>query len=221
MAVVYDICRWIGVITGYPFRWIVFKTKFYYENEKAKRKVKGGALIISNHFNTFDFVHNVFVFFPRKLYVVASEHAFKNFIIRLGMKFWGGIKADRTTKSTKFIFESIRELKKGHLVQIFPEGHNTDDGNIQSFYPSYILIALKANVPIVPLIMDGHYGLFKRVHQMIGEPIYLSEYVREGKVTKGEIERLNEIVHAKALKLREEIDLRIQAHKNKRGGKKN
>lgn len=162
----------------------------------------------------------MFVFFPRKLYVVASEHAFKGFWIRLGMKFWGGIKADRVTKSTKFIFQSIREIKKGHLVQIFPEGHNTDDGKIHNFYPSYILIAHKANAPIVPLISDGQYGFFKRVHQIIGEPIYLSDYVKEGKVTKDEIERLNEIVYTKVLKLRKELDLRIQADKDKKRGKR-
>lgn len=220
MKFIYEFFRCVGVITGYPFRWLFFKTKFYYENENAHRRVKGGALIISNHYNTLDFVHNVFVFFPRKLYVVASEYAFKDFMIRLGMKFWGGIKADRTTKSSSFIFQSIRELKKGHLVQIFPEGHNTDDGKIHEFYPSYILIALKANVPIIPLIMDGQYGFNKRVHQIIGEPVNLSDYVKEGKVTKEEIERLNGIVHKKALELREELDRRIQADKNKRGGKK-
>ena len=220
MKIIYDIFRCIGVITGYPFRWLFFKTKFYYENERATKRIKGGALIISNHYNTLDFVHNVFVFFPRKLYVVASEYAFKSFWISLGMKFWGGIKADRVTRSSKFIFQSIREIKKGHLVQIFPEGHNTDDGKIHTFYPSYILIALKANAPIIPLVMDGQYGFNKRVHQIIGEPLNLSDYVSEGKVTKEEIERLNEIVHTKVLKLREELDMRIYADRNKRGGKK-
>lgn len=214
--ILYEIFRWIGVITGYPFKWLFFKTKIYYESEKAPRRVQGGALVISNHFNPLDFVQNVFVFFPRKLYVVASEHAFKNCWLRFGMKFWGGIQANRVTKSMSFVLQSIREIKKGHLVQIFPEGHNTDDGTIKAFYPSYIVIALKSGAPIVPVITDGNYGPLKRVHLMVGETIDLTGYLDGKKETKEDIERLNDIVREKVLQLREELDRRIEADRQKR-----
>ena len=214
---IYEIFRWIGVITGYPFRWLFFKDKIYYENERAKRRVKGGALIISNHFNPLDYVMNVFLFFPRKLYVVASEHAFKNRLISFGMKFWGGIEANRVTRSMTFITQSIREIKKGHLVLIFPEGHNTDDGTIKAFYPSYILIAHKANAPIVPVVSDGNYGPLKRVHLIVGESIDLADYITAPKVNKEEIARLNDIIREKVLALRAELDRRIEA--DKKGGK--
>ena len=216
MTILYDIFRWIGVIMGYPFKWLYFKTKIYYESPKVPKRVRGGALIITNHFNPLDYVKNVFLFFPRKLYVVASEHAFKNALIRFGMKFWGGIEANRVTRSMHFVSQSIREIKKGHLVQIFPEGHNTDDGTIKPFYSSYILIALKANAPIVPVITDGNYGLFKRVHLMIGEHIDLSAYLSGPKHTKEDIERLNQIVYQKVLQLRKELDLRIEADRKGR-----
>lgn len=212
----YEFFRWVGVITGYPFKWLYFKNKYYYENDRATRKFKGGALIITNHFNPLDYVMNVFVFFPRKLYVVASEHAFKDPWIRCGMKFWGGIQTNRNTKSVQFILESVRHLRKGHLVQIFPEGHNTDDGTIKAFYPSYILIALKAKTPIVPVITDGNYGFRKRVHLMVGEPINLADHTTEGKTSREEIDRLNELVRNKVLALREELDRRIEADKRKR-----
>ena len=213
---IYEIFRWIGVITGYPFRWLFFKDKIYYENERAKRRVKGGALIISNHFNPLDYVMNVFLFFPRKLYVVASEHAFKNRLISFGMKFWGGIEANRVTRSMTFITQSIREIKKGHLVLIFPEGHNTDDGTIKAFYPSYILIAHKANAPIVPVVSDGNYGPLKRVHLIVGESIDLTDYINAPKVNKEEIARLNDIIREKVLALRAELDRRIEADKKGR-----
>ncbi len=216
MKILYDIFRWIGVVTGYPFKWLYFKNKIYYETENVPKRVKGGALVISNHFNPLDYVLNVYVFFPRKLYVVASEHAFKNAFLRFGMKFWGGIQANRVTKSMHFVTESIREIKKGHLVQIFPEGHNTDDGTIKPFYSSYILIALKAKAPIVPVITDGNYGLFKRVHLMVGESIDLSAHITGPKATREDITRLNDMVYDKVLRLREELDRRIEADRKKR-----
>lgn len=216
MKILYDIFRWIGVVTGYPFKWLYFKNKIYYETENVPKRVKGGALVISNHFNPLDYVLNVYVFFPRKLYIVASEHAFKNAFLRFGMKFWGGIQANRVTKSMHFVTESIREIKKGHLVQIFPEGHNTDDGTIKPFYSSYILIALKAKAPIVPVITDGNYGLFKRVHLMVGESIDLSSHITGPKATREDITRLNDMVYEKVLRLRKELDQRVEADRKKR-----
>ena len=132
------------------------------------------------------------------------------------MKFWGGIEANRVTRSMRFVSQSIREIKCGHLVQIFPEGHNTDDGTIKPFYPSYILIALRANAPIVPVITDGNYGLFKRVHMIIGDSIDLSQYLSDSKAKKEDIARLNDIVYEKVLQLRKELDRRVEGDKERR-----
>ncbi len=207
MKKIYEIFRVIGILSGYPFNWLFFKKKFYYENKKKQGKfIKGGAVIISNHYNPLDYVSNVFVAFPRKLNVVASEDAFRNPFFAFGMKFWGGIMADRRTFSLKFTDISADIAKKGQLVQIFPEGHNTPDGEIKSFYPSYILIAIKANVPIVPIISDGRYGFFKRLHVMIGEKIYISDYLDINNYTRNDIYRANESIRNKILALKDELD---------------
>ncbi len=207
---IYDFFRWVGIVTGYPFYWLFFKNKIYYENDKARKRIKGGALIICNHYNLLDYVLNVFLFFPRTLYVVASEHAYKNALLRFGMKFWHGIRVDRTTMNMTFVSKSIREIKKGHLVLIFPEGHNTDDGTIKPFYPSYLLIALRSHAPIVPVITDGNYGPFKRVHTMFGEPIDLSVYFASERPTIDEIYKINDILYQKVLQLRENLQERIE-----------
>lgn len=212
--------RWIGVLTGYPVNWSFFTSKIYYENKAVtNRRIRGGALIIMNHYNPLDYVLSVFLFFPRMLYVVASEHAFKNWLISFGMKFWGGIKADRTTKSVHFITESAKKIKEGSLVEIFPEGHNTDDGTIKPFYPSYLLIAMRANAPIIPVVTDGNYGLFKRIHVMFGEQIDVSQYTGGKRASREDLERINGIVHQKMLDLREELDRRVENDRKK--GRKN
>ena len=216
MNILYEAGRWFGVITGIPVQWIYFTRKNYYESPNAKtRRRKGAALVIANHYNTLDFVMNVLNFFPRKLFIVASEYAFCHPLLRIGMKFWGGIECNRVTRSPRFIIESVRELKKGHLVMIFPEGHNTPDGKIHPFYPSYITIALRGDAPLLPVISDGNYGLFKRVHVMVGDPIDLKQYLTEEKPTREDIDRINGIVYEKVLALRAELDRRVQADKKK------
>ncbi len=213
--------RWVGVISGYPVNWALFTRKVYYEDKidyvKAK---KGGALIIENHYNPWDYVQSVFMFFPRMLYVVASEFAFKNALITFGMKFWGGIVCDRRTRSLRFVNVAAQKIKEGNLVLIFPEGHNTDDGTIKKFYPSYIKIALEAKCPIIPIITDGNYRLSKRLHVIIGKTIDLSEYIDWDNYTREDIYRLNDMVREKVLLLREKLDENIEKDREKRKGKK-
>ena len=219
MKFIYALGRWFGVITGLPVQWIYFTRKNYYESKNAKtRWHKGPALVIANHYSTLDFVWNVLNFFPRTLYVVASEYAFCHPLLRIGMKFWNGIECNRVTQSPRFIIEAARELKNGHLVLIFPEGHNTPDGKIHEFYPSYIAIALRGNAPLLPIVSDGNYGLFKRLHVMVGDPIDLKQYFDGDKATREDIERINGIVHNKMLELQAELYRRIE--QDKRGKKR-
>lgn len=213
MKFIREFIRLFAFATGYPAKWFFFKTKVYLENERAEKRVKGGALIVSNHFNPMDYIVNCFHFFPRKLCVVASEDGFSNWFFRFFIKCGGGIQANRITKNMRFVVESIRELRAGNLVQIFPEAHNTPDGKIHDFYPSYILIALRANVPIVLIVTDGNYGLFRRVHIMISEKIDLRQYVDTPRPSKEQIQQLNAIVHKRVLDLRQELDARVKGEK--------
>lgn len=209
--------RWVGIISGWPAQMVYFKRKVYFQNKKVQgRRIKGSALVISNHYNPADFVTNTFLLFPRMLYVVASEHAFKTPGLRLGMKFFGGIETDRNVKSMRFIHQSVAELKKGHLVQIFPEGHNTDDGRIHPFYPSYLVIALMGNAPIIPVISDGNYGLTKRLHVIIGEPIDLTDHFPGGKYTQEDLDRVNKMIYEHVLQLRQLLDEKVAAERRNR-----
>ena len=205
----FDFFRWLAIILGYPLQLIFFKRKTYYENSvKRKGWKKGGALIISNHYNVMDYFLNMFLVLPRKLNVVASEMPYQNKFLSFGMKFVGGIQANRITRDMSFITKSAEIIAKGQLVQIYPEGRNTDDGNIQPFKKSYIVIAHQVNSPIIPVVTDGNYGFFKRACVIIGNPIYVSDYIAStGPMpTKEELNETNEIIFNKVLELRQQLE---------------
>ncbi len=204
---IYDFFRWIGIITAYPLQLVFFKRKTYYEDkEDYKRHKKQGALVICNHYNVFDYMMAMFFMLPRKLYIVASEYSFRNKLISFGMRFFGGIHVDRVSKSMRFIDESIALIKKGKLVEIFPEGQNTPDGEIQEFKPSYIIIALRSDSAIIPIVTDGNYGFFRRAHILVGKAIYLSEYDIDGHSLKSEILEANDKIRKRMLSLKEQLD---------------
>lgn len=215
MIIIYEIFRWFGVLTGWPVQFVWFTRKTYYEDRKRQgRIVRGGALIISNHYNVLDYICNVFLFAFRKLYVVYAKTTSKWAI--LGMNFFGGIPVDRSSYHMPFMDECIRLLKKGRVVQIYPEAHITRDGNMLPFKPSYIYIALRAGVPIIPVIIDGNYGIFKRAHVIMGVPIDLGGRCADPlHPTHEEIRVLNEEIQAKCHALKADLDERVSGKRKK------
>ncbi len=204
---IYDFFRWYGIITAYPLQLLFFKRKTYYEDKKDyKRHKKQGALIISNHYNVFDYIMNLFFVLPRKLNIVASEYSFRNKLISFGMRFYGGIQANRISKSLRFVDESIALIKRGKLVQIFPEGQNTPDGEIHDFKPTYIIIALRADSAIIPIVTDGNYGFFRQTHTIVGKAIYMSEYGIDAHSSKEEILEANEKIRQRVIGLKAQLD---------------
>ena len=209
---IYEIFRIFGTVTGYPAQLLFFKRKTYYEGGKRRRAFKGGKLVISNHYNVLDYVMSCFVVFPRKLHAVTSEAPFKSKLVTFLMRFWGCIKCDRETRSMRFMDVAADVLKNGKLVQIFPEGHNTPDGKIHEFKHSYLVIAHRSGAPIVPVVTDGNYGVFKRTHVIIGKEIDVSPFFDPERrtPTREELKTANEYVYNKVLALREELENKKQ-----------
>ena len=217
MGFIYEFFRWLAVITCYPFQLLLFTKKLYYEDGGRRRIIKGGALIIANHYNVLDYILDLFVVQPRRLNVVASEYAYRNKLITFGMRFFGGIQANRVTKDMSFMKKSADLIKKGELVLIFPEGQNTDDGTIKPFKHSYLAIAHKANAPIIPIVSDGNFKLFKRTRVIVGNPIYLSDLgISPEKMTRFERTDANEVIYNKVLFLRGELERFKSEEKNKK-----
>lgn len=223
--ILFDIFRWFAIIQGFWLYWLFFKRKTYYEDGNPRRKsrrFKGPKLIISNHYCVLDFMLNMFLVLPRKLWVVASEHAYRNKLQGFGMRFFGGIPCDRRIRSMRFMERSVEVLKRGGLVQIFPEGKNTDDGLIGPFYASYIVIAHRAGVPIIPIMTDGNYGFFKRTHVLVGNEIDLKDYITaEGPIIpRDQLESANEAIRDRVLALKADLDARVAAEKSKKSKRK-
>ena len=212
MSLIKEFFRYFAIITGWPLYKLVYKTRIWYEDEAGRenKRIKGPALIVSNHFSGLDYMITLFHYFGRKVYVIMLEEVFnKSAFLRWSISIIGGIKADRDIKSMRFIDDGVKVLNKGNLLQIYPEAHNTTDGLMHDFKQSYIMIALRADVPIVPLIVDGQYGIKKRAHAIIGKSIRLRDICASADPSREEIQQLNEIVQNKAIELKAVLDKKV------------
>ena len=202
----YEFFRILGMLSGYPLQWLFFKTKVYYEDNANKKWKKGGKLIVSNHYNVVDYIQTAFMVFPRRLIGIAAEFAFRNKWQRHGIKFFGAIEANRKTRDMSFIDRAAEEIDKGRLVQIFPEAQNTPDGQMHEFKPSYIHIAARSNGKIQPIITDGNYGLFKRVHVLFGKEINIHEWCSSENPSDAEIEELTARLKSRMDEMKAELE---------------
>lgn len=95
------------------------------------------------------------------------------------------------------INKGVENLKKGYSMAIFPEGTRAKDGQIKEFKKGSLKLATKANVPVVPVTIDGtfrSYELEKKfkkadVRVIFGKPIYPDQ------LSKEELKDISEIVH--------------------------
>ncbi len=161
-------------LTGILPALLFFKPKIYYMGEGASKKLPKPCIFMSNHKSLMDFVLYLMIFPWRTIRFLMAEVLFKKgklfswFLYRLG-----GIYVNRDAFSFDFVGQSLQVLEQGGTVGIFPEGRLPVKGKAWPFKPSVAYISLRTDAPIVPVYTDGNYGLFKRAHVMIGEPVVL------------------------------------------------
>lgn len=185
---------WFVKITGYIPHLFYFKKKVYYVNkQKSSRKIKGSAIIISNHKSVFDFALYMFVFPFRDIYTLVGEVMFeKGKLFGWFLRKLGGIKVERQNYDFDFINKALEKLEKGKVLEIYPESRLPlkHEKNILPFKPSFVYLALESNAPIIPVYTNGEYNTKKRTKVLIGEKIYLRELYDESKSEKENIDYL-------------------------------
>jgi 1-acyl-sn-glycerol-3-phosphate acyltransferase len=160
---------------------LLFDLKVFGRHNVPKR---GGVLIVSNHQSNLDPVLMA-VRLDRPLNYIAKSELFEGrvggwllrqlfnaFPVRLGAGDVGAVK------------ETIQRCQEGHVLNIYPEGARTGDGEIGSMQRGIALIIRRARVPVVPAVIVGSFEAwpkFKRVFRpwpvrlRYGPPMVLHE----------------------------------------------
>jgi long-chain acyl-CoA synthetase len=68
-----------------------------------------------------------------------------------------------TRETLRYIGELVSD---GYSILIFPEGHISEDGDIQAFQPGVGLLASRLNVPVVPVRLEGLDRVLHRTWRM-------------------------------------------------------
>jgi len=139
------------------------------------------VLYASNHTSMFD-IWALAATLPGSTRFVAKEELGRIPLVGLAMRRAGHIMIDRFNRARAFAaYEQAAEtIRSGISPIVFPEGTRSRTGELQPFKNAPFGLAIAAQVPIVPLYVDGTYRILPkgglRLHPMpirieIGEPI--------------------------------------------------
>ncbi len=140
---------------------------------------QGGLLICANHQSFFD-PPLIGSGFNRRLNYLARKTLFRFAPFRWLIEFFDAIPIDREGGGLSGLKETLRRLKRGELVLIFPEGTRTGDGQVAPLKPGFVALARRSRVPLLPVGLDGAYDAWPRrvrfprrarIHVCVGPPI--------------------------------------------------
>ena len=192
---VYDL---IYVAAGIPGL-IFFRPKNVYVNENAKKRIKGGAIVIANHSGLVDPVYLMLTIRYRRHHFVCLESFFNGRFRGWLFSQFHCIPINRENFSLGQLKRITGELEKGHMVSMFPEGHVSRE-NLSPFKSGVILMALRSKKPIIPVYVMPRKHWYNRLLAFIGEPYSVVDDIGE-KPAMGKIDLAAQTLEQKAREL--------------------
>ena len=209
MSLIAFLFNWFVKITGWIPQLIIFKIKVFYEDRSVSKRIKGKAIVISNHNYLLDFGLLLFVFWRRTLRCAVAEVMYeKRFFMSIFLKLLGCIKVNRNSHDFTFLDKCKDVLDKGGVVEIFPEGRLPKEGDELPlpFNTGYVHLALESGAPIIPVYNNAK--LFAREHTkvVIGKPINVSDLYDTSLSERENITKINDIIRSKIIELGKELE---------------
>lgn len=154
------------------------------------------AVYAANHTSYMD-TPVIFASLPFQFRILAKKELWRLAFIGWYLNRSGQIPIDTSNAhgTLSSMGAGVRALRAGMPLFVFPEGARTPDGEMQRFLSGAAFLAIRAQVPLVPIALSGVYDLLPiHTHHFYPGPLTLS--VGEAIETKGmhlrQVEELTE-----------------------------
>lgn len=196
-----------------PVYWLLKPFRFY-----GQRKVADGACVyVGNHYTLLDPVYPACTTWEG-IHYVAKKETFQVPVLSWLLRRCKAISANRDGNDVRAILDCFKCLKNGEKIAIYPEGtRNRTKEVMLPFHHGAAMMAIKAKVPIVPIVMYEKPKFFKVTHILIGAPIEMSEYYGR-KLSEEEMGQADEKIRQYMLEMRAK-HAEFLANKKKKGKK--
>ena len=185
--ILYEILRWITIFIFAIIARIHLRTRYHVPR-------RGPYIIASNHLSWLD-IPLIPLYLSGKVVYMAKEEAFTGkggWITR----FLGAFPVKRGEADRQALRAADEQLKKGHVLVIFPEGTRSKTHTLAKGHAGLGMVALRAGVPVVPVAIWGSENVLRKfgadVTISYSEPILFEP--KGTKVTREDVDYVTEEV---------------------------
>lgn len=122
----------------------------------------------------------------RNFFHVGASEFFESGFMRWVAKMLNVVPIDPDTQLMRAMRAGAAGLKRGRILNIYPEGERAFDGELHTFKKGAAILAVELDLPIVPVALDGVHKVWARrsrkirlaqVKIRIGKPIHPREII--------------------------------------------
>jgi len=159
------------VILGFVYR-VFFRAKARGVENYPKDQ---NCIILGNHVSAWDPL-SIGVFFKHsEIHFMAKESLFQNPLLRALLTGLHGFPVHRGETDMAAMRTAMQVLREGKVLGIFPEGSRRQEIKVERIETGVAVLALKTNVPLIPVFVGGTYRLFGGVRVVVGAPVPLDD----------------------------------------------
>lgn len=131
----------------------------------------GGAIICPNHSGLADPIWVVLAMHDRKMpFFMAKKQIMDVPVLGGFLRWFGAFPVDRGNADLGAIKRSLTILKSGEKLLMFPEGTRVKKNKKSEPKSGAVLLAHRADVPILPVYITPNRKPFQPIRVIIGEP---------------------------------------------------
>ena len=118
------------------------------------------AVFACNHLSYMD-TPVLFASLPFQFRILANHYLFRYPFVGWHLTRSGQVPIDQSSLRSQVagLMRGVATLKSGMPLLVFPDGSRSPDGHVRQFLSGAAFIAIKAQVPVVPMALIGTYEL--------------------------------------------------------------
>lgn len=165
----------------------------------TERIPKGVCLFAANHTSSAD-APAIVGAIPRRVAILLKESLFKWPIVGQAFRSAHFIPVNRGARDSAIasVEKATEAMQVGQSFLIYPEGTRSPDGRLQEFKKGAVVMAIKAGVPIVPMVCSGAHRIMEKRSLVIHAGEIVVEFLEPVDASRYSFEErdvLNKVVH--------------------------
>lgn len=198
------------------FEKYIFRLLFPYKRHGNLKKYNEGPIIlVGNHYSLLDMAYACRVT-DRPIHFIAKDSLWKGGILKWFVNKVECIPVKRDGSDVQAIKSSMKILKEGGVINIYPEGtRNHSYKDLLPFRSGAAALSIKTQTPIIPVVQIKKMKLFRKRDVIYGDPIEFREFYGK-KLSKADIEecdnRLREAIINMRLAFIEKYKIKFKSY---------